>query len=144
MRLLHTSELELEDFGPSVIPRYAILSHRWGKEEVTFEDMIKGLAQTKTGYSKIEGSCKQANNDGYEYIWVDTCCINKDSSAELSEAINSMYAWYKNAGICYAYLVDVPDEVNPKEDAKFAGSDWFNRGWTLQELLAPHEGHPDR
>jgi hypothetical protein len=70
-----------------------------------------------------------------EYIWIDTCCIDKSSSAEL---INSMYRWYKNAYVCYAYLSDVLVVQDGKVDSSaFAKSRWFTRGWTLQELIAP-------
>ncbi|KAL1625571.1 hypothetical protein SLS56_007230 [Neofusicoccum ribis] len=90
------------------------------------------FARNKKGYGKIVGSCKQAAKDRFGYIWVDTCCIDKQSSAELSEAINSI-----EADICYAYLADVTDGVDPEVDAEFAESEWFGRGWTLQELVAP-------
>ena len=72
--------------------------------------------------------------DGFHYIWIDTCCIDKASSAELSEAINSTYRWYHESGVCYAYLADVPPNA---VDNEFAKSRWFTRGWTLQELIAP-------
>ena len=107
MRLLHSTSLVLHEFADNEIPEYAILSHRWGKEEVSFQDMQRGDSGGKAGYSKIVGCAKQALTDGCEYIWVDTCCIDKSSSAELSEAINSMYRWYREAKVCYAYLSDV-------------------------------------
>ncbi|OAK97067.1 HET domain-containing protein [Phaeosphaeriaceae sp. SRC1lsM3a] len=115
------------------IPRYAILSHTWGndEEEVTFQDLLNGTGENKAGYSKIRSCGEQAGRDGLEYFWVDTCCIDKTNSVELSEAINSMFRWYKDADICYAYLADV-DEWQDID-----GSRWFKRGWTLQELLAP-------
>lgn len=97
----------------------------------------------KTGYLKITASCKQAERDGWEYVWIDTCCIDKTSSAELSEAINSMFRWYQRAQICYAYMVDVdihpslPEVEDPNQLKSFRRSRWFTRGWTLQELLAP-------
>ncbi|KIK13029.1 hypothetical protein PISMIDRAFT_119679, partial [Pisolithus microcarpus 441] len=133
--------------------RYAILSHRWGAE-VNYEEMIglmkmeeeeRGEVKQRHGYQKIIKSCEQATKDGYEWLWVDTCCIDKRSSAELSEAINSMYRWYQNAQVCYAYLNDVGESTFPtKEDCnKFDKSngwpEWFVRGWTLQELIAPKE-----
>ncbi|CAG8978176.1 hypothetical protein HYALB_00011492 [Hymenoscyphus albidus] len=90
-----------------------------------------GRAYQLMGYEKINRSYFQAMDDGLRYIWVDTCCIDKTSSAELSEAINSMFLWYRNAEVCYAYLSDVD------EDSELSGSLWFTRGWTLQELLAP-------
>lgn len=43
---------------------------------------------------------------GYRLAWIDTCCMNKSSSADLNEAINSMYEWYQKPGRCYAYLHD--------------------------------------
>lgn len=88
-------------------------------------------ARNKRGFSKVEKTCQQAVKDGFEFVWIDTCCIDKSSSAELSEAINSMYAWYKSSSVCYAYLADVD---SPEE---FGQSKWFTRAWTLQELLAP-------
>ncbi|KAK4223149.1 heterokaryon incompatibility protein-domain-containing protein [Podospora fimiseda] len=109
MRLLRTDTLELVEFQGRV-PPYVILSHTWGPEEVSFQDLSllpKSALKKKAGYGKIEGCCTRAVQDGYEYCWVDTCCIDKTSSAELSEAINSMYRWYQEAHICYAYMADV-------------------------------------
>ncbi|KAF6804565.1 het domain protein [Colletotrichum sojae] len=93
------------------IPRYAILSHRWGppSDEVTFQDLMtkNPTAKLKHGYKKLISCCAQALQYGLSYAWVDTCCIDKSSSAELSEAINSMYSWYKASYICFAYMEDV-------------------------------------
>jgi hypothetical protein len=90
------------------------------------------------GYSKIKQCCAQAALDGYKYAWIDSCCIDKTSSAEFSEAINSMFEWYRDAQVCYAYLADVPSGEDPRlENSAFRRSKWFTRGWTLQELLAP-------
>ena len=105
-----------------------------------FADMKGGSPKARKGYSKIQSSCKEAVAHGYQHIWIDTCCIDKSSSAELSEAINSMYTWYQKAKICFAYLVDVPASVEIGEpDSSFAHSRWFRRGWTLQELIAPSD-----
>jgi hypothetical protein len=88
--------------------------------------------------AKIRDSCRKVAEEGFQYIWIDTCCIDKNSSAELSEAINSMYTWYKAAKRCYAYLADVSANVDVREkDSEFAKSKWFEKGWTLQELIAP-------
>ncbi|KAG8531370.1 uncharacterized protein KY384_002999 [Bacidia gigantensis] len=132
MFLLHTTEFKLHEFIGSDIPKYAILSHTWGDDEVLYRDIWKSQLpfNESAGVKKIRGACAQAQRDDWQYIWIDTCCINKESSAELSEAINSMYAWYKAAEVCYVYLADVPT-------VEFADSRWFTRGWTLQELLAP-------
>jgi hypothetical protein len=136
MRLINCKTLKLEEFFSNSIPRYAILSHTWGDEEVSFAELSLHQAGTATGagYQKIVFTCEQATADGLDYAWVDTCCIDKSSSAELSEAINSMFAWYKNAVVCYAYLADVSEA---KMDEELSRSRWFTRGWTLQELLAP-------
>ncbi|EMD93874.1 hypothetical protein COCC4DRAFT_164276, partial [Bipolaris maydis ATCC 48331] len=138
MRLINCSTLELEEFFGSKVPPYAILSHTWGNDEVTFMDLplYAPATQARAGYQKIEFTCKQAIRDQLKYAWVDTCCIDKRSSSELSEAINSMYAWYRAARRCYAYLSDVVEEYMGEE---FRKSRWFTRGWTLQELLAPTE-----
>lgn len=118
--------------------RYAILSHRWGQvdEEPTYEDIKNGSGQHKAGYQKVEFCRLQAQKDGLNYIWIDTCCIDRQSSSELSEAINSMYRWYQKAECCYVFLGDVNQDDT---DGSFVRSQWFERGWTLQELLAPKD-----
>jgi hypothetical protein len=127
------------------IPPYAILSHTWGEQEVVFED-LKDIenAQSKEGYRKIRFCAQQAERDGLNHFWVDTCCIDKTNNTELSEAINSMFRWYQNADKCYVFLSDVEgksSEENSKSSSRwkaaFRKSRWFTRGWTLQELLAP-------
>ncbi|XTI86524.1 HET-domain-containing protein [Cenococcum geophilum] len=136
MRLLNTRTVTLETFIGKSVPGYAILSHTWAEEEILFEDMQTAnghLPTHKKGYAKVRDSCSQAQRDGHKYIWIDTCCIDKSSSAELSEAINSMFNWYRSSSICYAYLIDVQEG----NDNSFKQSRWFTRGWTLQELIAP-------
>jgi hypothetical protein len=109
MRLLRANSdgsFSLTWFVGDRIPRYAILSHRWEEDnqEVTLKDLSNGVAGTKKGYRKIQFCGEQAKNDGLEFFWVDSCCIDKTSSAELSEAINSMFRWYRKAAKCYVYL----------------------------------------
>ncbi|KAF2104957.1 HET-domain-containing protein [Rhizodiscina lignyota] len=147
MRLLHTAtapndtRIILREFHEESVPLYAILSHRWGDDEISFEDVQAGLTREKrktSGWRKIVDLCKIAREDGFEWAWIDTCCINKASSAELSEAINSMYVWYERSTVCYAYLADVYLYRSAEETlTSFRASTWFSRGWTLQELLAP-------
>ncbi|KAK3984906.1 ankyrin repeat-containing domain protein [Cladorrhinum sp. PSN332] len=112
MRLLRTDlsdgRLELQEFMGDCGHKYAILSHAWGEGELTIQDIQASDGQSKKGYSKVINCCSRAKAGGFEYVWIDTCCIDKTSSAELSEAINSMYRYR-----------------------------WFTRGWTLQELIAP-------
>ena len=148
MRLLErksNGEFSLSEFFEDKIPPYAILSHTWGDDEVTFEHLTKGTGKSRSGYTKIQFCANRVASDGLQYFWVDTCCINKSSSAELTEAINSMYQWYRDAAKCYVYLSDVSrsdsDEYDhlPRSTWKlaFRESRWFTRGWTLQELIAP-------
>ena len=142
MRLLRTKDLGFEEFLGEEVPKYAILSHTWEQEEISYQEMNKSREdesiRLRLGYKKILYFCTHAAIAEIEYGWVDTCCINKESSAELSEAINSMYRWYKDAAICYAYLGDVPDfRGDFAANSYFSKSRWFTRGWTLQELIAP-------
>jgi len=136
MRLINCTTLRLEEYFGSKTPIYSILSHTWGRDEVSFTDFTtdRALVETKEGFQKIYFTCKQALQDDILYAWVDTCCIDKSSSAELSEAINSMFRWYENAAVCYVYLSDVSSD---DFENTFSNSRWFSRGWTLQELLAP-------
>jgi hypothetical protein len=119
------------------IPKYAILSHTWGAdaEEVTFKDLVDGTNKGKGGYRKIQFHGEQARRDGLQYFWVGTCCIDNSSSAELAEAINSMFQWYRGAVKCYVYLLDilVPDydECQLIWESDFRSSRWFTCGWTL-------------
>ncbi|KAI0508751.1 HET-domain-containing protein [Xylaria bambusicola] len=144
MRFLHSVDLTFNTFvDDRDMPKYAILSHTWGQDEVTYKEMKKRPddAAKKQGYQKIKASAQRAREDGLEYFWVDTCCIDKSSSAELSEAINSMYLLYQNSQVCYAFLSDVSTPSTHTSDrtwkAEFQSSRWFTRGWTLQELIAP-------
>ena len=134
MRLLNVSTFKLEEFYNN-IPEYVILSHTWGEGEVLYQNLNESGRMMK-GWSKIENCCSKAAEDGWEYVWIDTCCIDKTSSTELSEAINSMYTWYEKSSICYVYLSDVRLQSANSKD-QFRNSRWFTRGWTLQELIAP-------
>ncbi|KAK4641583.1 hypothetical protein QC761_500550 [Podospora bellae-mahoneyi] len=136
MYLVNVATKKLESFSADNIPPYAILSHTWGNddEELSFRDIIDGLLKPGTlGVFKLDGCCKQAQLHGLGYVWIDTCCINKTDHVELSEAINSMFKWYRDAVICYVYLADATPNT------RLSNSRWFRRGWTLQELLAPQE-----
>ncbi|PHH93288.1 hypothetical protein CDD83_7987 [Cordyceps sp. RAO-2017] len=157
MRLLSVSSLHLTTFmgADEDIPPYAIVSHTWDDAEVTFEDIRAHRSKLdlleSPQFDKIRHSCARAAEDGLDYVWIDTCCIDTGSSSELSEAINSMFKWYQQSAVCYVYLKDFetreqpPDPESkphrrrhiPEEDEEFCSSRWFNRGWTLQELIAP-------
>ncbi|KAI1654859.1 HET-domain-containing protein [Daldinia decipiens] len=146
MRLLDVDTLELHEFMGSNIPKYqyAILSHTWAEEEVSLQDLQAGSGPSKQGYEKIVLTCEQAKQHGCKWAWVDTCCIDKTSSAELSEAINSMYQWYEESAVCYAYLIDVVDNfpyvfTSNEDGNEPPASRWFTRAWTLQELIAPSD-----
>ena len=140
MGLINAHTFTLGEFVDENAVNYAILSHRWQTEEVSlqaFKETYK-VASRMRGYRKIVLSCKQAIADGYSYLWCNTCCIDKTSSAELSEAINSMYLYYQAAAECYVYLEDIEADADDvlKTEAAIKASQWFTRGWTLQELLA--------
>lgn len=153
MRLLHHAEdgglqlTQLEDPEEEPLPRYAVLSHTWranNEDEVRYEDLMQGKAATikPTAFKKIRLCGNQAAKHGLQYFWVDTCCIDQSSSADVSEAICRMFAWYRNAARCYVYLADVsvpeaPVTNKASWEMSFRHSRWFTRGWTLQELLAP-------
>jgi hypothetical protein len=147
MRLLSSNidgSFSLTRFTSNNIPSYAILSHTWeaDDQEVTFQDMCNTTGNSKNGYRKIQFCSKQVQKDGLQYFWVDSCCIDQSSSAELSTAINSMFRWYRNAAKCYVYLSDVSTDKHTRLSelswiSAFNRSRWFTRGWTLQELLAP-------
>ena len=137
MRLLHSETLQFREFFERDVPKYAILSHRWGDKEVSFQEMEQNRVSDGPGIEKINGCCRQACQDGLEWVWVDTCCIDKKSSAELTEAINSMFGWYGSAKVCFVYLSDVTSPDKTESLRQFERSQWFTRGWTLQELLAP-------
>jgi hypothetical protein len=150
MRLLYTASDGTLRWTKDIIrseeiPPYAILSHTWGEQEVVLDDLKDTEnARSKEGYRKIRFCAQQAERDGLNHFWVDTCCIDKANNTELSEAINSMFRWYQNADKCYVFLSDVEGK-SLEEDCKssstwkaaFRTSKWFTRGWTLQELLAP-------
>ncbi|KAF2730040.1 HET-domain-containing protein, partial [Polyplosphaeria fusca] len=138
MRLVDANTHKVREFiDDDNIPKFAILSHTWGAEEITLQQLqdAYGTARERAGFVKISLSCEQALRDGLDWVWIDTCCIDKTSTAELSEAINSMFRWYRMATTCYAYLSDVGSLRD------LPHSRWFRRGWTLQELVAPRKIH---
>ena len=131
-----------EFFGPDT-PVYAILSHTWGDEEVSFREIEAGIGKDKLGWKKIEFVRNKAGACGIRYVWVDTCCIDKTNAVELQEAIISMFRWYKEAAECFVYMSDVSmgrsgvQHSHTSWETNFRQSRWFRRGWTLQELVAP-------
>jgi hypothetical protein len=148
--------------GPA-IPEYAILSHTWDKVEVTFQDLTSEgrYGINEKAFSKIMSTCHLARRDGIKYAWVDTCCIDKTSSADLTEAINctylpfvyyldhlgrhlaksannaAMFHWYRDAKVCYAWLADLPTATKQPLKSSLRRCRWFTRGWTLQEVSQP-------
>ena len=139
MRLLNVDSLEFAEYHrDDERPRYVIASHRWvGYSEATFKDIQERINVESDGYKKVNAFAQYVREKVplVKWMWIDTCCINKDSAAELSEAINLMFKWYRDAELCVAYLADVKVA---DDRGSFEKSEWFQRGWTLQELLAPH------
>ncbi|KAK4185823.1 heterokaryon incompatibility protein-domain-containing protein [Podospora australis] len=135
MRLINAQTMVLDEFFDDDLPKYVILSHTWGKDEILYHDMGKTPPSTKSGYTKITTTCRLALEMDIPYVWVDTCCIDKTSSAELTESINSMFDWYARSTVCVVWLSDFEPDTEFKD-----GIDkclWVFRGWTLQELIAP-------
>ncbi|EIW58356.1 HET-domain-containing protein, partial [Trametes versicolor FP-101664 SS1] len=141
-RFLNTLTGEFEWYNDPRKVIYAILSHTWRSSEdggeQSFGDVQNIQSTVAEGVRKQQGICTVARKAGFRLIWSDACCIDKTSSAELSEAINSMYEWYRLSDMCYVYLEDVPDDDVPTDSTSyFCISRWHDRGWTLQELIAP-------
>lgn len=116
--------------------KYAILSHTWLQDaqgEVTYANWKAGEYDRRSaGYQKLESFCRRAATEHSLTLgWMDTVCINKESSAELDESIRSMYNWYKSSTVCITYLAETTESQHMHADR------WFTRGWTLQELIAP-------
>ena len=151
MRLLETNTGRFHYFNSSRDASYAILSHVWQKNkdssldaEQTFYEVRQAQEATARHESvlprlnyKIRRFCAVARDAGFKFGWVDTCCIDKLNSSEVSEAVNSMFSWYRDAGACYVALPDVDEGPESTRDQQFRNSVWFTRSWTLQELLAP-------
>lgn len=146
MRLLQQTgqdEFSLVSVPTHNTESYAILSHTWfDSQEFTYNDLTTGAGRSKTGFEKVKFCSKQATQDGLQYFWIDTCCIDRSNNTELTTAINSMFRWYQNAKKCYVFLADVSipdfDTVNQSTwEIAFRQSRYWTRGWTLQELIAP-------
>ncbi|KAK3987289.1 heterokaryon incompatibility protein-domain-containing protein [Cladorrhinum sp. PSN332] len=136
MRLLNTQTLQFRVFF-GTRPRYAILSHTWDEDEVSLREFMEDAPslKSKKGYQKITQFCHVASKQGFEWVWIDTCCIDKTENAELTESINSMYRWYQESAICFVFLSDLCTDADVTRHLRHCR--WFTRGWTLQELLAP-------
>lgn len=150
MRLLERrgdGRFQFTEYQIHLAPPFAVLSHTWGREEISHTDIVTGSGYDKAGYKKINFCAEQAVKDGLRHFWIDTCCLDKSSSAELQEAIGSMFQWYQSAKRCYVYLSDVSTRDFPGSSSlpqqkwmdDFPRSRWFTRGWTLLELLAPKD-----
>ncbi|KAK3321915.1 heterokaryon incompatibility protein-domain-containing protein [Apodospora peruviana] len=145
IRLINTTSLQMKTFVGRSTPPYAILSHTWVEDEEVSLLELQAIADDpnhparhKSGYNKILKTCQIAvQHHCLGWAWVDTCCIDKSSSAELSEAINSMFKWYKKAAVCFAYLDDLLEGPVGTDRTALGNCRWFTRGWCLQELIAP-------
>ncbi|KAG1875820.1 hypothetical protein F4604DRAFT_1581727, partial [Suillus subluteus] len=127
--------------------KYAVLSHRWlpDNQEPLYHQVSKEPKEVADGpgWKKLERFCHTAKVvHNCEFAWSDTCCIDKPSSSELEESIRSMFRWYRNSHVCIAFLSETADlaALQLQETGKSgekAVDAWFERGWTLQELIAP-------
>lgn len=137
MYLLNINTQQLEDIQER--RPYAILSHAWRVGETHyFEEIGTERVRTQPGYEKVEMCCELARQDGLDYVWIDICCANANTSAGQTETTTSAYTWFQQAQVCYTYLDDVDSSEDPREGhSTFRRSRWFKRTWTIQELLAP-------
>ena len=143
MWLLNAANFTLKHFDQPPA-RYATLSHVWQHDEDSPEQTFQAVQALRTPKpaisDKIRDASKHARAQGLNWIWIDTCCIDRTNNAELSEAVNSMFDWYAGATVCFAFLHDVSPKENPAAaDSSFRKSRWFKRAWTLSELLAPRD-----
>jgi hypothetical protein len=151
MRLINVRTLQLQEFNQHP-PEYAILSHRWidGQEvclqdweaHVPSQESTPNRIKNKSGFIKVQNACAQAQKRGLEWLWADTVCIDKRNNSEVTKSVNLMFSWYQSASVCIVYLQDVSNNdlhLNPTGDTAVVREtpEWFTRGWTLQELLAP-------
>ena len=141
MRLINVHTFKQADrFEDNRTPPYAILSHRWTENEISYQEFLNITKDAlNTGFAKVANACAQAKQTGLDWIWIETCCIDKTSSAELSMSINSMFRWYRDAKVCFAYLDDVDPTNKDNVEDQILKSKWFTRGWTLQEMLASRD-----
>lgn len=139
MRLINIRELRFKEFRDDKVPPYGIVSHRWGNDEVTYHAFEVRKQNDRPGSRRVQGYGKVLGCSEFvvryrpdiEWMWIDSCCVDQTNPSELSRSINSMFQWYRRAAFCMAYLSDV------RKDESWVMSEWFRRGWTLQELLAP-------
>lgn len=143
MRLINVETMQLHYLPNADIVEieYATLSHTWGQDETTYQKWHDAQARESDDTKKVRDACKVVKESlGLQWLWVDTCCINKADEDEVNEAVNSNFLWYQSSRVCLAYLSDVPTaNTNDNEllSFQFRHSRWFTRGWTLSELLAP-------
>ena len=143
MRLLNTETVNLHDFFGKELPPYAILSHRWEEDEVSYKDVMKGRNLEAAGWTKVRQCCSFVRRVGFQWVWIDTCCIDKRSSSELAESINSMYKWYQGAEMCFVYLADVqcrPWNVHSYEHLARLP---VGKSFSVREVETPHERQPE-
>ncbi|KAF8549449.1 hypothetical protein OG21DRAFT_1447848 [Imleria badia] len=119
--------------------KWIMFSHTWEGKEPTFKDVNLVDSLWKLDESplndKLRQFCTTASEDGYRWAWSDTCCIDKATSAILSQSLISMYSWYEEAAETLVYLADVMSSAE-LGDLALTKSRWMTRAWTLQELLA--------
>lgn len=126
MRLVDTQQLRLVQFPDSALPDYAILSHTWTTTELQYRDLEDiSTIRSHPGFPKLKGACDRASYDGYQYMWVDCCCIDKSSSEELSTAINTMFRWYEKSSVCYVLLEDLDVDTATSDLVGFEQCRWY-------------------
>lgn len=97
MRLLDVTTFELHEHRNDAISEYAILSHRWLRDgEISFQlldsSRLRDTSLPTPQLEKIRGACEQARKQDTQWIWIDSCCIDKTNSEELARSIRSMFS----------------------------------------------------
>ncbi|KAF4997486.1 hypothetical protein FGRMN_3850 [Fusarium graminum] len=143
MRLINVNTGELNEFSSTHRLEYATLSHTWEQREITYQEWLGSRLHAPNAAKKVLEACRVAKDSlKVQLLWADTCCINKSNRREVDQAVNSMFAWYRNSTVCLAYLSDIPTaNTNASKllSSQLRRSRWFTRGWTLVELLAPRQ-----
>jgi hypothetical protein len=141
LRLLDVRTYQVSVFNEAAAPRYAAISHTWGPDEVVFKDLVNfQYATLRGGFAKLQGACLTVIKLGIEWIWIDTVCIDRSSSVEVSDSVNSIFRWFRNSQFCIVYLDDLcPDDEGSASFRQLKACRWMTRSWTLQEVIAPRD-----
>ncbi|KAF8445020.1 hypothetical protein L210DRAFT_3394323, partial [Boletus edulis BED1] len=134
-----TTRLDLERISREVKKyyRYVMLSHRWEHGEPLFQTVghisVYDLEKSPANI-KLQTFCSLFGSLGFQWVWSDTCCINKKDNVVLQESLVAMFTWYHGSSLTIVYLRGVLSESQHPGDLQ--RSSWNTRAWTYQEYVA--------